>query len=434
MEITIPKIKPRDYQLPLWQAGDRGYKRFILRWARRSGKDLTCVHFACKKALERVGNYYHILPFYTQSRKAIWDGKDREGKNILDAFPPEIIKKKNDQEMKLELVNGSIWQLIGADNIDTVLSTNPVGLTFSEYSLMRPNVWSVMRPILAENGGWAIFQFTPRGRNHAFDLEQAALADPARWFVSVVTADKYLDQATLDTERKEIIAATGDDAHFQQEFMVSYNAAQAGAYYAKQMEVAEKEGRISGVPHDASLPVHTVWDLGISDSTAVGFYQSVGLERRLIEAVEFTGLGLPDIIADLQHRPYVYGKHFAPHDIEARELGTGKSRREVAEALGWKFEVVPNLPVKDGIDAARTFLGTVWFDKVKAAIAVRYLPLYQRAYDDRIHAFRDQPQHDYTSHIADMIRYSAVVSDKMTNDADKDMARERARIKEYLES
>jgi hypothetical protein len=176
MTVTLPVTMPRDYQLPFWRADADGFKRFILRWGRRGGKDFTGINFAAHKMMRRVGNYYHVLPFYTQGRKAIWEGKDKEGRPFLTAFPEELIAKRNEVEMKIELKNGSIWQVVGADKIDSLLSSNPVGLFFSEYSLMRPDVWNVMRPILAENEGWAAFAFTPRGKNHAYKLEQAALS------------------------------------------------------------------------------------------------------------------------------------------------------------------------------------------------------------------------------------------------------------------
>lgn len=416
--ITLPfDYQPRPYQLPFFRAMDSGKLRAILRWHRRGGKDLTCIHFTAKKSFERVGNYYHVLPFYAQARKAVWDGKDKAGKPFISAFPDEIIEKKNDQEMKLTLKNGSIWQLIGADNIDTIVGTNPVGIVFSEYSLMRPEAWDLMRPILAENGGWTVFNFTPRGQNHAFDLEQVALDAPDRWFVDVRRADEtgVFTKETLDAELSEIVSKTGDDALFRQEYLVEYLSAVQGAYFARQMDAIP----LQTVPYDPQMPVHDVWDLGVSDSTAVTLWQAVGAQRRLIETVEYTGKGLPEIIADLKKRPYVWGKHFAPHDIKVRELGTGQSRLEVANALGWSFEVVPSVPLQDGIDNCRAKLSRVVYDKDRAKDWARAMRQYQRKYDDRTHSFTDKPLHDWTSHYADSTRYAALVFDEMSNDKEK---------------
>ena len=432
MEIRLPyNFDPRDYQLPFFRAMDSGYKRAIIRWHRRAGKDLACIHLTAKKAFERVGVYYHVLPFYAQARKSVWDGKDREGRSFIDAFPEALVTKRNDQEMKLTLKNGSIWQLIGADNIDTIVGTNPVGIVFSEFSLTRPEAWDLLRPILAENGGWSVFNFTPRGQNHAYDLEQVAKGDPTRWFVDARRADEtgVIPAEVLESELREIIAKTGDDALFRQEYMVEYLSAVQGAYYARQMESIPQQA----VPHDPQIPVHDVWDLGISDGMAVTMWQAVGPSRRLVEAVEYTGKGIPEVIADLKKRPYVWGKHFAPHDIKVRELGTGQSRLEVAKALGWEFEVVKSIPRQDGIDNLRAKLSRIVYDKDKAKQWARAMNNYQRKYDERTHVFLDEPLHDFSSHYADSTRYAAIVFDEMSNEREQSYEKARAIVRNYAE-
>ena len=184
MTITLPhNFKPRKYQLPFLKAWDSGIKRFILVWHRRSGKDKTVFANLVKKMFERVGTYFYFLPTYTQAKKVIWTGADKDGFRFLDHIPKELIKGEiNETEMRVELIpppghtSGSIIQLVGADNIDRIVGTNPIGVVFSEYSLMKPKVWEYIRPILAENGGWAVFVFTPRGMNHAWNLLQDALS------------------------------------------------------------------------------------------------------------------------------------------------------------------------------------------------------------------------------------------------------------------
>lgn len=208
MEITIPHLyEPRNYQLDALKAIDNGFKRFILCWHRRSGKDLTAFGAIMpKEAFRRVGTYFYVLPTYSQSEKVVWNGIDKDGIKFLDRIPKEVIKSKNETNLQIKLVNGSIIQLIGADNIDRVVGTNPIGVIFSEYSLMKPNVWEFIRPILAENGGWAGFIFTPRGMNHAWKLLQVALANPQEWYVSVlgVKNTQAIGQDVLDQERKEM--------------------------------------------------------------------------------------------------------------------------------------------------------------------------------------------------------------------------------------
>jgi phage terminase large subunit len=420
MEIQLPyQFTPRPYQLPILQAIDSGYTRLIQIWHRRSGKEKTDLNIVAKKMMERVGTYFYFFPTYKQGRKVVWDGRDKDGFKFLDHFPKELLDgKPNDTEMKLRYTNGSLFQIVGIDNIDSIVGSNPVGCVFSEYSLQNPKGWDFIRPILAENGGWAIFNFTPRGKNHAFDLYEMAKDDP-HWFVQLLTVDdtQILSKETLEQERREIVAKNGDDAHFFQEYYCSFTAALIGAYYAKQYEAAEKAGRFTNVPYDPLLKVHTVWDLGISDATAIGFFQATGFERRMIDYLEVTGKGLPEIVKLLKEKPYIYGSHFAPHDIKVRELGTGKSRLETAATLGINFQVVPEIGIQDGIDAGRRFFNKLWVDKTLCKDWLRLIPQYTKEYDEDKKIYKDKPNHDWTSHGADMFRYAALVEDQMSNDS-----------------
>lgn len=203
---TLPfKFIPRKYQLPFLKAWDEGIKRFILVWHRRSGKDKTVFAQIPKKMFERVGTYFYFLPSYTQARKVIWTGIDKDGMRFLDHIPKDLIKNIVDS-MRIELVNGSILQIVGADDIDTIVGTNPIGVVFSEYSLMKPKVWEYIRPILAENGGWAVFIFTPRGMNHAWHLLQVALQDTLNWFTQVLTVEdtQAIPMTIVEQEKKEM--------------------------------------------------------------------------------------------------------------------------------------------------------------------------------------------------------------------------------------
>lgn len=206
MEINLPhRFTPRNYQLPFLKAWDSGMKRMFLVWHRRSGKDKTVVANLAKRMMERVGTYYYALPTYSQARKVVWLGADKAGFKFLDHFPKELIESVNQQEMSIKFVNGSLFQLIGADNIDRIVGTNPIGVVFSEYSLMKPDVWNFISPILRENEGWAIFIMTPRGTNHAWDLMQTVKNDK-NWFVQTLTVEdtKALSQEQLDEARNEM--------------------------------------------------------------------------------------------------------------------------------------------------------------------------------------------------------------------------------------
>lgn len=362
--------------------------------------------------MERVGVYYYFFPTYKQGKKILWNGMDKEGFKFTAHFPTQLIKRIDNTEMLIEYKNGSIFQVIGTDDYDSIVGTNPVGCVFSEYALQNPKVWDFIRPILAENGGWAIFNYTPRGKNHGYDLYEMALTNP-KWFVQKLTVEdtKAISPEVIQEERDSGMS----EEMIQQEYYCSFTAAIMGAYYWKEYEEAEKAGRFSNVPYDPAALVHTVWDLGIRDSMAIGFYQAVGLERRKIDYVELTGKGLPEAIKLLKEKSYTYGKHFAPHDIKVRELGTGKSRLEVAKELGISFEIVPNISVQDGIDAGRRFFKKLWADKTNCKDWLKLIPQYTKEYDEEKKIFKDKPLHDWTSHGADEHRYAALVEDKMDN-------------------
>lgn len=205
--ITLPhQFNPRPYQLPLLRALDGGKKRAVIVWHRRCGKDKTCFNYIIKKALERVGTYFYFLPTYSQAKKVIWDNIDNDGFKMLDHIPLEIIKKTNATELKIELINGSVVQLIAADEFQkSGVGTNPIGVVFSEYSITNSKAWDFIRPILTINGGWAIFNFTPRGKNHAWELLQIAKQNPDTWFHEVLTVKEtgILTEENIDQERRE---------------------------------------------------------------------------------------------------------------------------------------------------------------------------------------------------------------------------------------
>jgi len=397
---------PRSYQLPLWSALEGGCKRASVVWHRRGGKDSLSLNWTAVAAHERVGVYWHMLPTQKQARKVVWDGIDKNGRRIIDqVFPESIRAGSNATEMKIELKCGSIWQLCGSDNYNALVGGNPVGVVFSEWSLADPVAWDFIRPILAENGGWAMFIFTPRGRNHGWTLHNLATADP-KWFAQILSVE---DTGAIPLEAVEDERKAGmSEEMINQEFYCSFEAPMFGAYYAQQMALVDKEKRICRIPVEQTVPVDTYWDLGMRDSTAIWFFQQVGNEVRAIDYYEASGEGLAHYVQVLQSKGYVYGDHWAPHDIRVRELGSGKSRLEMAQALGLKFRVVPDIGLMDGINAARAVLPKVWFDQDRCSRGVEILRQYRKEWDDEHKIYRDKPLHDWTSHGADAFRMFAV--------------------------
>ncbi|MFZ9080913.1 MAG: hypothetical protein ACO23H_20465, partial [Alphaproteobacteria bacterium] len=282
-KISIPNNwAPRPHQIDFFRAMDNGAKRACLVWHRRAGKDSTSLNFTAKEMFKRKGNYWHLFPKQTQARKAIWNGINSDGQSILDQVFPEAVRARtSSQEMMIELKNGSTWQLAGSDNYDSLVGANPVGVVFSEWSLCDPNAWAYIRPMLAENGGWAVFIYTPRGKNHGYTLyNMARKAD--EWFCQNLTVNDtkradgspVISPEAIETERSEGM----EEALIQQEFFGSFEAQIPGAYFADQLQQAKDQNRVGRIPIEPSLQVHTAWDLGISDSMSIWFFQAMGKE------------------------------------------------------------------------------------------------------------------------------------------------------------
>ena len=394
---------------PKWPEGKRG----VQVWHRRAGKDSTAINLTALASQMRVGTYWHMLPTANQAKKVVWNGIDKHGRRIIkQAFPPEMWAKSNETEMSIEFKNGSIWQCVGSDNYDSLVGSNPVGVVFSEYSVADPAAWDFIRPILAENGGWALFIYTSRGHNHGKKLYDMAAQNP-NWFCSLLTVDDTTDwdgnpivpPEVIEEERKSGMA----EDMIQQEFYCSFDTGLAGAFYTSELALARQEGRIGHYPHDPSKPVQTWWDIGIRDATSVICTQRGDDGHPVaIDYFEERNKGLDWWIAQLQRTPYVFDEHWGPHDMENKDWVTGKTRREIATELGFDFEIVPKLPVADGINATRSMLRVMKIDETHCSKLIDGLTSYKRKYDDKAGIYKDTPDHDWASHPADAARYMSV--------------------------
>ena len=414
-DILIPHLfVPRTYQLDLLSAMDSGYKRAIAVYHRRAGKDKTLFNLVIKKAFERVGVYYYFFPEFSQGRRVIWDGIDGSGMKFRDHVPEELIDRSSGQEMSITLCNGSIIQVVGTDNYDKIRGANPVGCVFSEFAFQNPGAWDTVRPILTENGGWAVFNSTPFGKNHFFELYNMAVKNP-EWFTQLVTVDDSVDEfgnryVPIKAVQDERDSGMSEEM-IEQEFYCSFNANSQGFYYLKYMNEAEADGRIGNVPYDPAIPVDTWWDIGVGDSTAIWFTQIANKEVHVIDFYQNNSLGLEHYAKHLQNEmPYVYGAHHFPHDMANTEFGTGRSRMEVAEGLfsNAELDIVQKIGLEDGINAARVVIPRVWFDKNRCAKGIRSLVNYHRQWDDRLQEFKNKPVHDWSSHASDAFRYMGV--------------------------
>lgn len=415
-KITIPNDwRPRGYQMPLWTYMENGGTRGVAVWHRRAGKDDVALNWTAVAAHQRVGTYWHMLPQANQARKAVWDAVDphRQKRRIDLAFPPELRSSTRDTDMMVRFKIGSTWQVVGSDNYNSLVGSPPIGVVFSEWALADPNAWAFLSPILMENNGWALFIYTPRGPNHGERILRTA-QNTDGWFGEVLTVDdtKRFTEEQLEQERQNYIDLYGSEdigrAQFEQEYLCSFDAPILGSYYGSIIADLRKKGRVTSLEYDPAVPVHTCWDLGIGDSTAIWFFQQVGPNVHWIDYLEHSGVGLDWYAREIKAKPYVYGDHYWPHDGTAREWGSGRTREEQARSLGLNPRIVPLASVEDGINAARMILRRSIFDGAKCERGLDALKQYRREYDEKKMDFSTRPLHDWTSHGADALRCGAM--------------------------
>lgn len=365
---------------------------------------------------------YYCLPEYSHGRRVIWDCIDNAGFPLLSHIPEAVIKRKSRQEMTIEFVNGSIFQLVGADSYDRLVGSNPKIVVFSEYAITNPRAWDFLRPILEspENAGTAIWASTPRGRNHFYDLYKVAEGDQKSWFCQTVTNSdtRLLSDSDIDRLRRE---GMSEDL-IQQEFYCSFAGTMEGSYYGRYLAEAEREGRIGTVAYDPQYLVNTAWDIGIGDSMVVTYFQVAGDGTvRVIDHYEHSGYPLPHYIQELKAKPYLYGKHLVPHDGRNRSVVTGSTFVEAAAQLGIVMDIVPcDNTIEEGIEAVRGLFPRLQIDARKCEHLIKCLQGYAAEYDDRAKMLRTRPSHNWASHSADSVRMMALAIKKgMLSSRDK---------------
>jgi phage terminase large subunit len=394
LDVVIP-YDPRPLQRTLHQALD-SHRFGVAVCHRRFGKTVLAVNqlqkgaLTCKRPRPR---FAYIAPTYRQGKAVAWDYMKHFAAPI-----PGI--KTNESDLKIDFPNGGQVRIYGADNPDALRGIYLDGVVLDEYGLMGPTVFNeVIRPLLADREGWAFFIGTPNGKNQFYDAVQTAQREPD-WFFHAFKASEtgYVNEAELQAAQRVM---TPDQ--YAQEFECSFEASVKGSIFGREVVKAKEDGRVTRVPYDPMLPVDTDWDLGMGDATAIWFSQSLRAgEIRLIDYYENTGEGLAHYRQVLNEKGYTYGNHWAPHDIEVRELGTGHSRKEAAFSLGLNFLVTPRLEKKeDGIHAARMIFPRCYFDRDKCAQGIEALQHYRWDFNTRINEFTHLPVHDWASHAAD---------------------------------
>ena len=380
------------------------------RWAvivahRRCGKTVACINDLIYKALvdgKEDGRYAYLAPYYAQAKSIAFD--------YLMRFSAPVRANHNVSELWVELINGARIRLFGADNADSLRGLYLDGVVLDEFADMKPSLWgAVLRPLLSDRRGWATFIGTPKGHNQFWEIYNNATKDDA-WYVKTLRASQtgLIPQEELDDAKK---MQTQDQ--YLAEWECDFESAIIGAYYGKEMRQLTDQGRIREIEYDPMFPVHTAWDLGYSDDTAIWWFQVVHGEIRMLDYHSSNGQPVAFYAGIIQSREkergYMYGTHYLPHDARAKTLASNKSIIEqLSDKIPLKYlKIVPSLSLQDGIQATRLALTRAWFDH-KCEDGIECLRQYQREYDEDKKVFRDKPRHDWTSHGADAFRMLSI--------------------------
>ena len=390
-----PRLQAREFH-------DRTERFAVLVAHRRFGKTVAAVNDLIRDALTidlpnvRVA---YIAPYLSQSKAVAWDYALEYTRDI-----PQI--KVNHSELRIDFPNGARFRLFGADNYNAMRGLYFDAVVLDEMADFPASAWpTVIRPAIVDRKGRATIIGTPKGKNEFWEMYDYAKSHPEWW----CRMFKASETDILDADELEEAKRTMGEDRYEQEFECSFEAAIQGAYYAQEMKTATTTGRVTNVPYDPAVGVTTAWDLGIGDSTAIFFAQYVGQEIRIIDYYESSGVGLDHYAKVLSAKGYHYVEHILPHDVQVKELGTGKSRIETLDALGISdITIAPKLAVDDGIQAARSMIARCWFDEEDCARGIEALRQYRREFDERLKTWRGRPLHDWTSHGADAFRYLAV--------------------------
>jgi phage terminase large subunit len=401
-QVWVP-YRPRALFMP--------YHQRTQRWAvlvvhRRAGKTVACINDLIMGALtctHENPRFHYIAPLLKQAKSVVWDYLKKYALVIPGA-------KANESELRVDFPNGGQVRLHGADNPDSLRGIYSDGVVLDEPADMRPRLFTeIIRPALSDRKGWATWIGTPKGENDFHDLYKTAKANPQDYYTLLARASRtgLVDADELSSARQMMTPE-----QYLQEYECSWTAAIVGAYYGREMTLAEDQKRIVTNLYDPGLQVHTAWDLGIGDHTVIWMYQQDAQAIRLIDYYAAAGYGFDHYAGVLQSKPYRWGSHYLPHDVTVKELGTGKSRIESLSALGISATVVRKLSVEDGINAVRRILPRCWFDRDTTAEGIKALRQYRREWDDQRKVFYERPYHDWASHPADAFRYLAIGLDE----------------------
>lgn len=393
--VELP-YEPRSAFLPYH---NRKARFSVLVCHRRSGKTVSVVNDLLIGALECPHprpQLAYIAPDYQQAKRIAWE--------YTKYYSQPVIEQAHESELRVTLKTGAKIFLLGAERADSLRGMYLDAAALDETAQIRPSaITQVIMPCLSDRQGWMTLMGTPKGKNHFYDYAQKAKHDPS-WFYMMLKASEsgILPQEELDRQRSMM-----DDSDYQQEYECSFEAALKGAIYGVDMEAAEVEGRIGDFPVDPDFPVDVVCDLGYTDDTVLVFFQLLRDHVRIVKVYVNNETNWDTYLDEMEsiNTRQVY----LPHDARAKNLQTGRSIVEQTARRGFKPRVVPDHKLRDGIAATRKLLPFVRWNRPECNSAVEAMKSYRRKWDDKLSCYLDRPVHDWSSHIADAVRYLGVV-------------------------
>ena len=362
-----------------------------------------------------------MLPEAAQARKAIWDAVNpKTGKRRIDeAFPNELRESYRDNEMFIGLKSGGSYQVLGSDNYNRLVGSTPAGVVYSEWPLSKPQAEAYLMPILAENNGWEMFIYTPRGRNHGLTTLKNAQADP-KAFAQVLTVNdtNIIPVEILEAQRQRYIDKYGLDhgqSFYDQEYLCSFDAANIGAILGRYIERAERQGRINDdVTFDYDgAPIEISADLGRADMATWWFWQPSYDGFAIVDYLEGNGKDAEEWCELIQKQlaGRKLGKVWLPHDARSKTFAA----KQTAQEVFWgkfgvdKVEIVPLTSKADRINAARSIVDRCKFNATACKDGLEALREWSYEWDEDNLVFSTEPLHNWASHPGDGFSYGAQV-------------------------
>lgn len=396
-KVTVRFTGLRKWQDEVW---DQLQRFSVLVIHRGAGKTVLAILWLLYKVVPiKNGRGAYLAPQFNQAKRVAWDYMRRYGGAMPGA-------EFNEGELRASFASGAVIYLLGADNPDSLRGIHLDAAVLDEVAQMPSRAWTeVIRPALSQKRGSALFIGTVMGMfNIFYDLYRLA-GTTTDWFRVLLTAH---ETHAIDSDELKALKSEMRAEEFAQEYLCDWSAAVKGAFFGKEMAEAERSNRVRAVPADPALPVHTSWDLGMADLTVIWFWQTAGSEIRALRCLSFQSTSLADIVGELRKLPYRFGQHYLPHDAKVRELGTGRSRQEILELLGIRVTITPEIGLRDGIEALRTLIPMIYFDREGCLEGIEALKTYRTDWNDKLRTFRQMPLHSWESHYADAARYFAI--------------------------